>query len=323
MKEFKKKHIFYSEHMSFLFWGLLIFLTIYFGTFSSLDLHPWYYNETSPNIFCFFLIATLGVSHGAYDHLKGKKILKILKIKNILIFYFLYISLALLIIFLWIYINIFMLIIFLIVTSFHFGKEDSNAYLIIKKKLTSLLYLIKGSLIIFAPLLFHITDTIEIFRSLYLTDTKFINIIIFFSDNYIFLTLVILSLICNFLIFNNYILGTGAFTESLIILLINFLFSPLVAFTIYFCFIHSIRHIISLILEYEKEDFYLSKGLKKFCIRAWPLTLLTAVLFMVSVYFLTNYYVLNDAILKVIFIGLASLTFPHILLEYLLEKNEK
>jgi len=29
------------------------------------------------------------------------------------------------------------------------------------------------------------------------------------------------------------------------------------------------------------------------------------------------------AILKIIFIGLASLTFPHILLEYLLEKNEK
>jgi len=27
--------------------------------------------------------------------------------------------------------------------------------------------------------------------------------------------------------------------------------------------------------------------------------------------------------LKVIFIGLASLTFPHILLEYFLEKNEK
>ena len=32
---------------------------------------------------------------------------------------------------------------------------------------------------------------------------------------------------------------------------------------------------------------------------------------------------LNDAILKIIFIGLASLTFPHILLEYLIEKNEK
>jgi hypothetical protein len=51
--------------------------------------------------------------------------------------------------------------------------------------------------------------------------------------------------------------------------------------------------------------------------------LITAILFIISVYFLTNYYVLDQAIIKVIFIGLASLTFPHILLEYLLEKNEK
>ena len=33
-------------------------------------------------------------------------------------------------------------------------------------------------------------------------------------------------------------------------------------------------------------------------------------------------YFLDSAISKVIFIGLASLTFPHILLEYLIEKNE-
>jgi len=39
--------------------------------------------------------------------------------------------------------------------------------------------------------------------------------------------------------------------------------------------------------------------------------------------FLTNYYETSNAILKVIFIGLASLTFPHILLEYLIEKNEQ
>ena len=38
---------------------------------------------------------------------------------------------------------------------------------------------------------------------------------------------------------------------------------------------------------------------------------------------LKNNYGLNEAMYKVIFIGLASLTFPHILLEYLIEKNEK
>jgi len=34
-------------------------------------------------------------------------------------------------------------------------------------------------------------------------------------------------------------------------------------------------------------------------------------------------YDFDNSIIKVIFIGLASLTFPHILLEYLLDKNEK
>jgi hypothetical protein len=57
--------------------------------------------------------------------------------------------------------------------------------------------------------------------------------------------------------------------------------------------------------------------------KAMPLTVLTAIFFIVSLYFLSNYYQLNDAILKIIFIGLASLTFPHILLEYILDKNEK
>jgi beta-carotene 15,15'-dioxygenase len=323
MKEFREKHIFYSEHHGFLLLGLLIFFVIYFGSYGSLDSHPLYNKDTSPNIFCFFLIATLGVSHGAYDHLKGKKFLEILKVENIFSFYFAYILLAFLVIFLWMYLNVFMFIVFLIVASFHFGKEDCNAYIVKKNSLVFFLYFLKGSLIIFAPLLFHFTDTIEIFKSLYLTEERFVNTLIFFNNNYIILTFVILSLFCNFLIFVNYVHGTGAFIESIIILLINFLFSPLVAFTIYFCFIHSIRHIISLILEYEKEDLYLLNGLKKFCIRAWPLTSITAIIFLVSVYILTNYYILDDAILKVIFIGLASLTFPHILLEYLIEKNEK
>ena len=64
-------------------------------------------------------------------------------------------------------------------------------------------------------------------------------------------------------------------------------------------------------------------GIKIFLKKALPLTLITAIFFLASVYILANYYVLDEAILKVIFIGLASLTFPHILLEYFIEKNEK
>ena len=67
----------------------------------------------------------------------------------------------------------------------------------------------------------------------------------------------------------------------------------------------------------------IKNGGVKFIKKAVPLTVITAILFIIAIYFLTNYYVLDEAILKVIFIGLASLTFPHILLEYLIEKNEK
>ena len=105
------------------------------------------------------------------------------------------------------------------------------------------------------------------------------------------------------------------------VILINFFLQPILAFTIYFCFLHSVRHSFKLSNELNNKDFI--KGIKKFIIRALPLTILTGVLFLASLFLLNNYYVLDTAISKVIFIGLASLTFPHILLEYLIEKNEK
>ena len=98
-------------------------------------------------------------------------------------------------------------------------------------------------------------------------------------------------------------------------------FSPLIAFTIYFCFLHSIRHSISLITELDQES--LMNGLLVFIKKAIPLTILAAIFCLIGLYFLNNNYNLDSAILKLIFIGLASLTFPHILLEYLIEKDEK
>ena len=70
-------------------------------------------------------------------------------------------------------------------------------------------------------------------------------------------------------------------------------------------------------------DKSLKNGFKKFIKKAVPLTVITGFTFVGAIYILNNFYELNEAIYKVIFIGLASLTFPHILLEYLIEKNEK
>ena len=110
------------------------------------------------------------------------------------------------------------------------------------------------------------------------------------------------------------------FLDFFSILILNYYLSPILAFTFYFCFLHSIRHSFSLIFELNSENF--RNGFLIFLKKALPLTILTAMIFLIVLFYLNNSYKFDAAILKVIFIGLASLTFPHILLEYLLEKNE-
>ena len=265
------------------------------------------------NIICFFLISIIGVSHGALDHIKGYKLMEVYKINNKYLFYPVYIFCCLLVIFFWIIFPSVTLILFLLVASYHFGKEDSCVGSIIKKKFINLFYLFKGSVVVVAPLFFHTEETLQIFKILG-------DNLIMTHENFL-VSLLFISFIANFFIMqwsNN----SGFFLADWVtIFTLNIFFSPLVAFTIYFCFLHSVRHSFGLIYEINKKNF--KNGLKKFLKRALPLTLVTAILFIFGVYILTNYYVLDDAIMKVIFIGLASLTFPHILLEYLIEKNEK
>ena len=111
------------------------------------------------------------------------------------------------------------------------------------------------------------------------------------------------------------------FLDFFSILILNYYLSPLLAFTFYFCFLHSIRHSFSLIFEMDNSNF--RNGIFLFFKKALPLTILTATISLIMLYYLNNFFEFHNAILKIIFIGLASLTFPHILLEYLLEKNEK
>ena len=261
-------------------------------------------------LICFFLIATVGVSHGSLDHLKGYKVLKFYKIKEKIKFYLAYIFFSLVVILFWLNFPYLILVLFLLIASFHFGKEDSSFDKVKKNKFSNLLFFLKGSTIVLAPLYTHPTETLKIFDVL---NVEFSNI-----NSDVVVLLLGFSFLSNFFINEKVMI---ALIDFFTVFLLNFTFTPLVAFTIYFCFLHSVRHTFSLIIELNKKNFI--KGFKDFIVTALPLTLITAILFLISVYFLVNYYVLSEAILKVIFIGLASLTFPHILLEYIIEKNEK
>ena len=145
-----------KNHTIFLFLLSLFFLIL------SIDIQV-----SSLTVICFFLIATIGVSHGSLDHIKGRKLLNILKIDNIYFFYSSYIFLGLTIIILWLLFPATTLIFFLIVASYHFGKEDTN-FLINNDLPYSLIFpFFKGLLIIIAPLNFHFEETLQIFKILF------------------------------------------------------------------------------------------------------------------------------------------------------------
>ena len=270
-----------------------------------------------PIIFCLILILILGISHGALDNIKGKKLLKLFGYKSSFSFYFSYIIISLLIIILWFLFPNTVLFFFLIVAAYHFGKEDTVFSFKKKFWISECLFFLKGSAVILAPLLFNRNKTNEIFEIL--------NFNIFqsqvFSDSFL-VTMLCLSLLSSLCISNqkNTNLKAIMIMDFLSLIILNYFLTPLLAFTLYFCFLHSIRHSITLIFELDNSFKF---GLKKFIIKAIPLTFVTGVMFSLAVYFLNNFYKLDEAIYQVIFIGLASLTFPHILLEYLLEKNEK
>ncbi len=213
---------------------------------------------------CLLLILSIGISHGSLDNFKGRKLFQILEIDNFSIFYFAYILIALIVIFLWILIPYVSLIIFLMVASYHFGKEDTQFLIIENSYYNQFLFFLKGSLIVFAPMYFHFDETISIFRLLLIENETFYNFLDLIESNRILLYCIILSTLANILLFtkNFELKKFTIFLDYFSILIINYYFSPLVAFTIYFCFLHSIRHSISLMSELDENN--LGNGFKLF-----------------------------------------------------------
>ena len=298
------------------------FIFFLFSSIFSLIIFKFNNFNISPLI-CLLLILTIGVSHGSLDHVKGKKLFNILNINNIAIFYFLYILVAILVIIIWVITPFISLIIFLLVASYHFGKEDTQFLINENSYFNQLLFFLKGLLIILAPMFFHFNETVTIFKFLLVDNEIFYKTLGFIEANKILPVGIILSTFSGIYLFLRKfsIMNFTIFLDFFSILILNYYLSPLVAFTIYFCFLHSIRHSITLIYEIDKNNF--KNGLKIFTKKALPLTILTAIFCIICLYLLNNTYDFNSSILKIIFIGLASLTFPHILLEYFLEKNEK
>ena len=316
--------ILHNKHSNYFF--LLTILLCLLQFFIKIDLDQvWVW------LTCFFLIITIGASHGGLDNLKGKKLFNKLKLKNsFLIFYLAYISIAILILALWFNFGQIFLWTFLILASYHFGKEDTPDILLSKNRnqlLVFFKFFARGSTVIVMALFFNFEKTMGIFQFIS-TDGYFMGFytidvagLEWQDDIRRSLYFFILINVWGHIYLKSKKYWGSLLQDFLSIVFLNVFFEPFIAFTVYFCFLHSIRHSL---LWSSKLLGKTKNSLNEFFIKSFPLTLITALLFIISVYLLYSFEsFLYVRIILVTFVGLASLTFPHILLEYLIEKNEK
>ncbi len=110
---------------SIIFFIYSCFIALIVNRFENLIISP---------VVCLFFILSIGISHGALDDQKGKKLTQLYNIKNSYFFYLMYSVIVIGIITFWLLFPTISLIIFLIVASFHFGKEDTEFLLYKKNK---------------------------------------------------------------------------------------------------------------------------------------------------------------------------------------------
>ena len=153
------------------------------------------------------------------------------------------------------------------------------------------------------------------------------NNILYLNDNNLILFLVLFGFISSIYLPRDFSIKFLLYVEFTSIILLNYLFKPFAAFTIYFCFLHSMRHIIVLNkslnllkIKNKKATTSVFNIFNNFYKHAIKLTLISSLIFLSSMYISSNLLYVDDTLLKIIFPGLAALTLPHIILDFLYEK---
>ena len=98
--------------------------------------------------------------------------------------------------------------------------------------------------------------------------------------------------------------------ELVSILIVFYLLPALLAFTIYFTFLHSIRHLLYVADSTSPE--LPARAFGKTYIRSIPVTIATILMAVTAYFIMAGFGLALDRMTQVIFIGIASVTYPHV-----------
>jgi len=284
--------------------SLLIFLSIFFAIIALVS--PFVLTYYFQYYLLLIAVSFIGLPHGFFDYSIAERLFSY---KKNWIYYFTisYIFLSLIYLFFWFEYPLESLIFFLTISIFHFGMEELTH--IKYKDMNFFQIIIIGSIPIALPILFHPENVFYIFNQITDLDINYdyINTYIY----YIYFLLLFIALYLN-----------GIKRSWIYLLLIaNFIIlPPLVSFILYFCFHHSLRHYIhSIYHDNLVPNKYSTNEYLKAIITASVL-FTSVVLISLQIY---GQYSFDIIIVKYIFILLACLTLPHLMLNIYYETQKE
>lgn len=239
-------------------------------------------------------IIILGVPHGALDTLYAQELLGLNHPKKWAKFIVNYIAIALIVIMFWMMLPSLFLLFFLIISCVHFADDLIAGTPIYGR----ILY---GGVIIFLPALTYTNELARLYS--FLIDAEHAKLIVSTLKILAFPWLLGLGIVSYKLLQTNILTSL----EIVSVAALAMICPPLLAFTVYFCGMHSFRHVI-------RSRHFLSVTSPKLLLLS--LTVPTLAVFAAAYFFwyFMRPSTIDAALVKIIFVALAALTVPHMIL---------
>ena len=262
------------------------------------------------SIIALCMVSFIGVPHGSFDGAVAA-LLGFQTKKQFIFFVFWYTVISLAVIIFWIYFPIIALLLFLLMSIIHFGLCDWSFLGV--GRLKWLITLTHGMNIIFGVIFFHTEEVFKIFS--FLSNEKF-----YFFQNYLYapyLVYMALTLIYLYYSFSITRMRWGLIEMIAIVIIISQL-DPLTGFALYFCFVHTAKHVKAILININNHITN-----KNFVFKSTAIfTIVTWLGGCIAIIYLSNNFSFSESFIKTIFIGLAALTLPHMaLIDYFYRKK--
>ena len=261
------------------------------------------------NLIGLLAVVFIGLPHGAMDGALAIHLGWMNRPIKAATFLLAYVGLAILVVVMWLIVPTVGFLVFLAISMFHFGRGD----IIPRAKQYQLAeVLMRGGLVLAGISLFHRSEVDSIFEVLIGSDTE---VVWLFLKAVGVLTLVLIPYV---ILSKSKQERTATSVEVIGLLALFAIAPPLLGFAIYFCGVHSVRHFrhMGTMLKSTLQQIQVTRTTVIFSLMTWAVGLLVLANQSASIG-------LEPALLQVIFIGLAALTVPHMILVDGIAKHEQ